>query len=103
MTLLNSVPMRFTSYVPRTEAADYWKFESAEKRDQQLHQLVIGFGVDTGELVKTYEIHSSEDEAEPAKELTAAKLDPKRKILLTFKPLPEFAESSPFVSLKLFR
>ena len=56
-------------YTPELNQVDYWKFESPEERDLQLHQLLIGFGIDVDQLLHLYEIHSSEDEAGPLEEL----------------------------------
>jgi outer membrane lipoprotein-sorting protein len=89
-------------YMPDLEQVDYITFESEKSREQQLHHLLIGFGFETDELIKTYEIHSSEDELEARDELTGAGLDPAGKALFVFKPRPRFEETSPFLLLKLY-
>lgn len=89
-------------YVPELKEVDYWKFENAQKRDQQLHQLLIGFGFDVDELIRTYEIQSSEGDAAPLKELKDGGGDPEKTALFYFKPRAEYRDSSPFQSLKLY-
>jgi outer membrane lipoprotein-sorting protein len=90
------------NYTSELNQVDFWDFESSKDREQQLHQLLIGFGFDTDELIRIYEIHSSEDEAGPLEELKQAGLDPARTVLFDFTPRPERAETSPFVTLKLY-
>jgi outer membrane lipoprotein-sorting protein len=90
------------SYVPELKEVDCWSFDSDQNRDQQMHQLLLGFGQDEAELVRLYRIHSSEDEAEPLKELVSDGMDPKKKVLFYFTPRPQYADGSPFVKMKLF-
>jgi outer membrane lipoprotein-sorting protein len=89
-------------YVKKLDQVDYWTFSSPEERDQQLHQLLIGFGFKADDLVKHYDIHSSVDEAGPLAELKAEKLDPEKKVLFVIKPRPAYQETSPFKQLKVY-
>ncbi|MCL5271025.1 MAG: outer-membrane lipoprotein carrier protein LolA [bacterium] len=89
-------------YVPELQQADYWQFDSDEQRDQQLHELLIGFGFKASDLVARYDIHSSEDETEPLAELRKAGMDPSTRALFIVTPRPAYAESCPFVTLKVF-
>lgn len=92
----------FYMYTPALNQADYWRFESDAERDQQLHQLLIAFGFNTDELLASYIITSSQGDAEPLEELKKENMDPNDKALFIVKPREHFAETSPFVLLKVF-
>ena len=93
-------------YSPSLEQADKWEFETIEERDRQMHQLMIAFGFKTEELLARYTIHSSEDEAEPARELESEAVKsgwkPGEKALLIVEPRPEFAAEATFRQLKVY-
>jgi outer membrane lipoprotein-sorting protein len=93
-------------YIPELKQVDYWAFESTAERDQQLHQLLIGFGFKTDDLVRRYDIHSSEDEPELKAELdkTAAQEQwgAESHALLAIRPRAADKESAPFVDMKLY-
>lgn len=89
-------------YVPEIEQVEVYRFASESERHQQLHSMVIGFGFKTAEIVREYEVASSEGNAEIAAELEAAGLDPAAKALLTMIPKPPLMETSPFTQLKLW-
>jgi outer membrane lipoprotein-sorting protein len=88
-------------YLPKEKQVEYWKFASAEERDQQLHQLLIVFGFNADELAARYEIRSSEDTPELKAQLTAEKLDPARKLIFQVRPRPASEESCPFKQMKV--
>jgi outer membrane lipoprotein-sorting protein len=88
-------------YTPELELVEYWEFESRAERDQQLHRFMIGFGLQAEQLLKLYEIHSSEDELEPRMALEKAGLDPSKKALFIVTPRPEFqSENSAFTRME---
>jgi outer membrane lipoprotein-sorting protein len=88
-------------YVKELNQADVYTFASPEERDRQLHQLLIGFGFKADDLVKQYEIHSS-DEPGPAAELVKEKLNPEKTALFIIKPRPQYEETSSFKLCKVY-
>lgn len=92
---------RFLIYTRELNQVDYWVFESDEERQQQLHELAFGFGFDTDELVRLYEIRSSVDDAALREEL-AREQDADGKHLLLFVPRQAYMDSSQFLRLKLY-
>lgn len=89
-------------HVPSIEQVEVYKFRSAEERDQQLHSMVIGFGFDTAELIRQYDIRSSEDDDSLKSELATSDLDSDKSALVYMIPRPALLDSSPFTSLKLW-
>jgi len=96
-------------YVPKLEQVDQWTYASPEERDQQIHELLIGFGFKAADLVRQYEIHSSADEpaargalAGEKPDLLKEKLDPEALWLFEIKPRAATAETSPFKQLKVY-
>lgn len=89
-------------HVPSIEQVEVYKFRSAEERDQQLHSMVIGFGFDSDELARQYEIRSSQDDESLKSELAASELDADKTALVYMIPRPALLDSSPFTSLKLW-
>ena len=95
-------------YVKKLQQVDQYTYASAEERDQQLHELLIGFGFKADDLVRQYEIHSSADEPAVQSELEREKadllkekLDPDALWLFEIKPRAATAETSPFKQLKV--
>lgn len=91
----------FYLYTPELKQVDYYTFESPEERDQQLHQLLIGFGFKADDLVKQYEIHSA-DEPGPRSELDKEKINPEKTAMFIIKPRPEYEKTSSFTLLKVY-
>lgn len=89
-------------HMPSIQQVEVYHFTSPEERDQQLHAMVIGFGFDTEELIREYEVHSSADEAALIQEIEAAGLDPKKTSLLRIVPVGAYLDTSPFTRLKLW-
>jgi outer membrane lipoprotein-sorting protein len=89
-------------HTPSLKQVEVYRFASKEERDQQLHSMLIGFGFKADEIAREYEVRSSIDEPALANEVKGQGLDPEKKQLLFLKPRPEFAETSPFTSLKLW-
>ncbi len=93
-------------YFPDLEQVDYWQFDSDEEREQQLHQLLIGFGIEVEKLVARYRVRSSEDDPALLAELEAAarreKWDPEQMALFILQPRPAFEETCPFRNLKVY-
>jgi len=89
-------------HTPDLDLVEYWEFQTRSERDQQLHRLMIGFGLKADELLKLYEIHSSEDEAEPRSALEKSGLDPSAKTLFIITLRSELRdENSPFTRMEV--
>lgn len=93
--------MKFYNYVPELEQAEMWRFHSEAERDQQLDQIMIGFGAETGRILERYEVHSSEDNGELAAELIADGATTAELALMRVEPRPAYADSCPFIDLKV--
>lgn len=91
----------FYMYHPELKQVDFWKYESAEERDQQLHQLLIVFGFNADELVRRYDIRSSLDDAALAAELAGDKAAGNGKVIFAVKPRAAYEESCPFKEMKV--
>ena len=89
-------------YVPANNQVEILRYESDEERDQQLHSIVLGFGFKTEEMIRSYEIHSSEDEPFLIDEIREAGLELDEVVLLQLEPVPERLDTSPFTKLKLW-
>lgn len=88
-------------YIEELEQVDVWEFRSPAEQQQQLHQLLIGFGFEAEDLVERYKIQSSEDEGEALAELKDAGLDPAEKALFLFEPRAAYKEETPFNRMKV--
>lgn len=88
-------------YLPKEKQVEYWRFASAEERDQQLHQMLIVFGFNADELATRYEIRSSEDDTALKTQLATEKLDPARKVIFQVRPRPAYEEACPFKLMKV--
>lgn len=93
---------KFYVYTKEFNQVDFYQFETAEEFHQQLDTLMLGFGLKATDLVRRYEIYSSEGDAVPLAELKKASLSPEKTALLYFTPKPAFQEQSPFTQLKVF-
>jgi outer membrane lipoprotein-sorting protein len=92
----------FYMHVPANKQVDKITFRSASERDQQLHLMALAFNFRTQEIVRDYEVRSSEGDAELAEELKAGGGDPARTALLRFTPWGPRADASPFARLKIW-
>ncbi len=88
-------------YVEEFNQVQYLNFESPQEYQNQLHTLMLGFGLKPEELVRLYEIQSSEGEAAAREELVGMGLDPAAKALAILRPRPALREDSPFTLLKV--
>lgn len=89
-------------YVPSIEQAERYRFRSKEERDQQLHVLMMGLGVESEVIDAEYEVTTSIDNAELREALTEEGSDVAKTILLRAVPRPHLIETSPFTMMKLW-
>lgn len=95
------VNMDLYIYVEELEEVDHWRFESEQQRNQNLHQLLIGFGFDTEHLVRRYRIRCSEDDAQLAEQLREQGKSTENNILFEIQPRPATKETCPFSVLRV--
>lgn len=79
-----------------------YRFHTPEERDQQLHVMVLGFGCRAADILREYQVTTSEDDEELKKELATASLESAKVALLRAAPLAAVAETAPFTVIKLW-
>lgn len=89
-------------YTKEFNQVDFYQFETPEEFAQNMDTLLLGFGFKATDLVRRYDIQSSEDEGAALAELKKAGLDQARRALMIFTPKPAFQEQSQFTALKVF-
>lgn len=89
-------------HTPALNQVERYRFHTPEERDQQLHVMVLGFGCRAADILREYQVTTSEDSEELKKKLTDASLDPAKVILIQAAPVKALAETAPFTIINLW-
>lgn len=90
-------------HFPSIAQVERYRFATPEERDQQMHTMTLGFGLETDKIVREYDVISTEEGLLAlAKELRDEGFDPAKTTLIHARPAADLAETSPFTLVKLW-